>query len=157
VIFSENGHTRQGWLYHYRAKWKVTRDSAEMPDECIAAIRDFHQAAGRDFDTMPPDEPIFPGVAGPALRHQPMNLANVGKRFRLYARAAGIADTIVTHSLRHENAWTRYQLNGFDILDVRDALGHKNISMTMTYIEKRKRRQHGDPIASVIAGKFARR
>lgn len=157
VVFMENGRARQGWLYHYKAKWHVNRESAEMPAECMDAIRTFHEFAGRDFATMSPEQPLFPGITGPAKVDQPMNLNGVDRRFRQYARAAGIAENVVVHALRRENAWCRYQENGHDILDVRDALGHKNVAMTTRYIEKRKRRQRGDPVASRLAAKFARR
>lgn len=151
--FKENG--KWIWMYYYLPKGRTTKDNAEMPPACMDAIRAYHAAAGLDFDTLPEDHPIFFGVYWQHKR-QPYSLSNVDIRFRFYARLAGIADNVVVHSLRHEHAWRRYNRNGHDILEVKNALGHKDVQMTLRYIERRKRRRQADPIAAAIAAEFVR-
>lgn len=56
---------------------------------------------------------------------------NFEKRWRAAVKAAGLVD-FRFHDLRHTFAsWARQ--NGADIADVKDALGHSDISMTMRY------------------------
>lgn len=56
---------------------------------------------------------------------------NFEKRWRAAVKAAGL-DDLRFHDLRHTFAsWARQ--NGADIADVKDALGHSDISMTMRY------------------------
>lgn len=158
AIFYEEGKPRHGWMYQYLPKWRLRKERAEMPSACIEVIRSYHLAAGCNFDDMRPFQPIFfsifAGAMAPMEQAKPIGLSVVDRRFRIYARAAGIPDNIVVHSLRHEHAWTRYNLNGHDILDVKNALGHTNVQTTLGYIEKRKRRVAGDPIASMLAAKL---
>lgn len=146
---------RKGWRYHFLAKWRTEKESAEMHQSAIDAIVEFHAAAGRDFYTMAPDEPLFPGILGRALHGQPMALNWATSLFRNYAKKAGIPPGIVTHSLRHEHAWNRFLLNGHNIIDVRNALGHKDVRTTMRYLERRQRKAAGDPFAGLVAAKFA--
>lgn len=154
--FVENGQKREGWRFHFRAKRRVSREAAELPPRCLTAIKEFHQAVGLDFDTMEPDHPIFFGLSGPADRTKPLNLNTVDRRFRKYATIAGIAENIVTHSLRWENSWQRYCESGNDILAVQEALGWRSVTQAVHYIRRRKRQQVGDPIASRLEAKFAK-
>lgn len=153
--FKERGKTQWRWMYYYQPKGRTSKEHAEMPPACMDAIRAFHKAAGLDFDTLPEDHPIFFSTRWQP-RRQPYSLSNVDIRFRFYARKAGIADNVVVHSLRHEHAWRRYNRNGHDILEVKNALDHKDVQMTLHYIERRKRRRQSDPIAAAIAAEFVR-
>lgn len=155
MTFLEQGRTRVGWTYQYLGKHRVTKETAEMPSVCVEAIRQFHAAYGLDFDTEPPEQPLFFGVAGPAKSDQPMALSSVNYRFEIYARAAGISEDTVVHSLRYEYAWQRYQENGHDALEVQDAVGWKSIEQTLHYIKRRKRKQRGDPMAEKMSARFA--
>lgn len=157
VFLVENGIRREGWIFSFKPKGRITNERAEMPEECMQAIRAFHGAAGRDFETMPPEQPIFPPTTGSTKTHQPVNENQIDRRFRAYARAAGIAENVVVHSIRGEHAFIRFEENGHNILDVRDALNHKDVHITMQYIEKRKRRKTGDPVASRIAARYAQK
>jgi integrase len=155
TTFTEDGCKRTGWRYWFRAKWRVTRESAEMPLVVIEAIRRFHTSAGLDFDTMPPETPLFFGVTGPADRTKPLNLADVDRRFRKYARAAGIGDNIVLHSLRWENTWQRLQATGNNWDKVMEEMGWHSIELVARYARRRRRKEAGDPTASKVAAKFA--
>jgi integrase len=156
AVFIEDGKPpRPGWLYWWRGKRRLGKDDcAEIPEICLAALREFHAAAGRDFDTMPADQPLFPGIAGPADGKTPMSLSNVDRRWRQYARAAGLPDNKVVHSLRHASGWARYTLNGRDLLRVQADLRHSDVKTTMKYLNKYKRLQEGDQVAPALAEKF---
>lgn len=142
----------RGWRFHFRGKWRVTQEYAEMPQTVVDAIIDFHRAAGRDFATMGPNEPLFPAAIGIARR--PISLNLVATIFRKYARAAGIPDSAVPHSLRWENAWQRYLASNKDIMLVQDQMGWKSIEQAAHYIRRRKRKHAGDPTAAALAAKF---
>lgn len=155
VVFREDGQSRPGWLYWFRGKFHRAKDDcAEIPEIVIEDLRAFHKAAGRDFDAMPADTPLFPGVTGPAKTNQPMNVNAVDLRFRKYARAAGLPDNLVVHSLRHASAWARYESNGRDAMKVRDDLRHASLVTTQRYLARRQKRQHGDPTVAALAAKF---
>jgi site-specific recombinase XerD len=143
---------RRGWLYHFHAKWRVTKESAEMPQTVISALIDFHQAAGRNFATMPPETPLFPGLL--LIARQPLPLNGVDIRFRIYARRAGIADSIVVHSLRWENAYQRYLANGNDLIKTQEEMGWRSAEQAIHYIRRRRRKQGGDLTAAKLAAKF---
>ena len=145
---------RKGWRFHFVAKWRTERESAEMSQSVIDAIIEFHKAAGRDFMTMPPETPIFPGIHGVVKQNKPMDVQWCTNLFRGYAKKAGISPNIVTHSLRHENAWQRYIESGYNILAVQEALGWRDIKTAMAYIARKKKRLAGDPIADKLAAKF---
>lgn len=155
ATFTEDGRSRIGWRYWFRAKWRVTRESAEMPLVVIEAIRRFHDAAGLDFETMPPETPLFFGLTGPTDRTKPLSLADVDRRFRKYAREAGIADNVVMHSLRWENAYQRSLANNNDLIKVMEELGWRNVEQVVHYVRRRRRKLAGDPTASKVAAKFA--
>jgi integrase len=146
----ENG--RRGWIYHFRGKWRVTKESAEMDQSIIDALIAFHKAAGRDFVTMGPEVPLFPATIG--FARNPMSLNYVAVRFRVYAQAAGIAEGIVPHSLRWENAYQRYLSSNNDILQVQEQMGWRSIEQAAHYIRRRKRKNAGDPTAAALAAKF---
>jgi integrase len=154
-FMTDDGQMRKGWRFHFRAKWRVTRESAEMDVTIIEALKDFHQAAERNFTTMDPNQPLFPGICGPANHHKPMKLDNADKRFRIYARAAGIDEQIVLHSFRWENAYQRALANGNNLIKVADELGWKSVDQAVHYIRRRKKKLAGDPTSAAIAAKFA--
>jgi integrase len=156
VSLLKDGALRRGWLFWYRGKWRTERESAEMPEECMEAIREFHAAAGRDIETMDANEPLFPGVAGDAIRTQPMALAHVGARFRKIARRAGLPDRLVPHSLRWGNSYQRYLANGKDLMKVVEELGWKSVEQAAHYVRMTARKEQGDQTAGKIAAKFRR-
>lgn len=69
--------------------------------------------------------------AMPERKGRVFDTKNFEKRWRSAVKAAGLAD-FRFHDLRHTFAsWARQ--SGADIADVKDALGHSDISMTMRY------------------------
>lgn len=150
---SEFDGGRRGWRFHFRGKWRVTKESAEMPQAVVNALIDFHSFAGRDFMTMLPHEPLFPGTNGPN-KPNPMPLTHVSVRFRIYARAAGIGDNVVAHSLRWENAYQRFLANGHDLLKVQEEMGWSSIQQCAHYVRRRRRKIAGDPTAAAVSAKF---
>jgi integrase len=153
--FIENGHRRTGWTYQFLGKQRVERETAEMPLNCIEEIRQFHMACGLDFETEPPEHPLFFGISGKPKKGQPLSLALIDHHFKKYAKAAAISESVVVHSLRYEYAWTRYQENGCNIVEVQEAVGWQSIEQTLHYIKRRKRKQMGDPLASKMSARFA--
>jgi integrase len=67
----------------------------------------------------------------PEEKGKVFDTTNFEKRWRAATKAAGLID-FRFHDLRHTFAsWARQ--SGADIADVKDALGHSDISMTMRY------------------------
>jgi len=149
--FFEHGQEHQGWLYRYTGKTNTTPLEAEMPQEIMDAIRDYREAKG-DWGQMRPSDPVF---ASP-MTNEPLHLNFVSTRFKRYVKKAGLAENVVLHSLRHENAWQRYQENGHDVLKVQEDIGWKSAEQAIHYIQRRKRKLAGDSTASALARKFAR-
>lgn len=143
---------KKGWRFWFRAKKRTTREYAEMPPKVMGAIIAYHQAAGRDFATMPEDQALFPGTE---TRRKPMALANVSAIFRQYARAAGVPENAVPHSLRWENAYQRYLANGNDLIKTQEEMGWRTVEQAAHYIRRKKRKNAGDASANSIADKFA--
>jgi site-specific recombinase XerD len=143
---------KKGWRFWFRGKKRQTRECTEMPAACMSAIMDYHQAAGRDFDTMDADQALFPGTE---TRKRPLTLSSVDVIFRQCARAAGISEQVVIHSLRWENAYQRYLANDHDLLKTQEQMGWATIEQAAHYIRRKKRKNAGDVTANSIAEKFA--
>jgi integrase/recombinase XerD len=71
---------------------------------------------------------LFPSRDGA----NPVNQHVLGRTFRAAARAAGIAQPVTAHALRHSYA-TRLLEHGVDTRIVQILLGHANISTTAVY------------------------
>lgn len=160
VMLTENGQLRQGWIYAFKGKGHATKDDvAELPVAGMDALIAYHAAVGRDFLTLPPEFPLFPGGPPhgitPSATSRPIHVNHVNRRFRRYRKMAGLPNNLCVHSLRREYAWTRYTLNGHDILDIQKALRHRSVLTTMIYVEGRKRRGEGDPLATSISNAFS--
>lgn len=162
VVFLDapGGRPRVGHIYHFQGKGHLSKDdAAEWPDACMKALQDYLELAGK-WDKMEPDDPLFVrhhgfGNALNTWPKEPVHYQTIDHRFRKHARAAGLPENIVCHSLRHESAWQRYCANGHDILRVKDDLRHTNIATTMRYVERRKRKTQGDSTAAILAAQFA--
>lgn len=145
---------RRGHLYVYKAKGRIESDTAEMPETAWNAIKEYLIADDDRWSRMQPESPIFRGH-----REKHALNRNVPTRmFKRYARRAGLPENVCLHSLRHYAAWEMYNANGHDIIGVAEFLGHRNtsIAQTMEYINMRKKRAQGNPLASSIAQKYAR-
>lgn len=156
VTFMENGRSRQGYLYHFKGKGKLSKDDAdEWPAPVMQALQEYLEMAGK-WNNMQPEDPLFPGLTGDAISGQAISPDYLNQIFRKYRKKAGLPENIVIHSFRHEHAWARYCENGHDIIAVRDALRHTSVSTTLLYIQKKKRRITGDPVSTTLAQKFSR-
>lgn len=73
------------------------------------------------------DGPVFTGAKG-----APLNRTYVSKRFKHYARLAGLDEGIRFHSQRHTYAsWLA--MEGVDIMKIQMLMGHGSITMTQRY------------------------
>ncbi|MFH0990019.1 MAG: tyrosine-type recombinase/integrase [bacterium] len=54
------------------------------------------------------------------------------KGFKRYAKKAGLPENVHLHCLRHTNAFI-HRKAGAELMDIKDALGHKDIETTMVY------------------------
>jgi integrase len=72
-------------------------------------------------------EYVFLGQRGKKL-----NSGWVSRRFKTYAREAGLSERVHFHSLRHTFASWLVQ-NNVPILNVKEILGHRNIATTLVY------------------------
>ncbi len=80
-----------------------------------------------------PSDPVFPSARDPAKPIGTRSLLRVIKRA---AAAAGLADKVSTHWLRHSHASHALD-NGAPLHLVRDTLGHASISTTDRYLHAR--------------------
>jgi integrase len=80
---------------------------------------------------------LFPGRAGDA----PMSGGEIHRRFHIYAAAAGLPkDRSHPHSLRHA-VGVHLANAGWDVSDVQDWLGHRDISSTLIYFRITNKRR----------------
>lgn len=88
-------------------------------------------------------------------RWQPMSTAAIAERFRLYANAAGLpADRRHVHCLRH--AIAVHLLNAsWDLLDVKEWLGHSSVTSTLVYARVTNRRRDQKYELALASGELA--
>lgn len=75
------------------------------------------------------EDPEAPGQ----MRRHHVHADTFAKNFKVAARRAGITRRVTSHSLRHSFA-TQFLLNGGNIRDLSELLGHTNIETTMVYL-----------------------
>ncbi|MDR8392963.1 tyrosine-type recombinase/integrase [Aliifodinibius sp. S!AR15-10] len=77
---------------------------------------------------------VFPSPKSNSKLEIPMTGDNVSKRFKFYAtEEADLKDTINFHGLRHSCA-TFLLRNGFNVIEVKNMLGHKSLEVTNRYV-----------------------
>lgn len=147
VVFAKN---RPGYIYTFKGKGRIATEQSELPVPAFDAIKEYLIADGR-WDNMRADSAIFPG----RKRGATLNLDYISCVFKAYAREAGLPDECCLHSIRHYAAWELYQFNGHDIVAVQKHLGHLSIEQTLEYLERRERREQGNPVVAQLATRYA--
>jgi site-specific recombinase XerD len=101
------------------------------------------------FNGYPESGLVFPSPQSTNKLEIQLEPNNVSRVFKKYAKKAGLKSSISFHSLRHSNATYRLK-EGYDVLVVKEELGHKSIEVTNRYVhlvsndrkEKAKQRGH---------------
>lgn len=136
TIIEEDGHRRNGWIYHFYGKGHEgdQPDTAELPEPAREAIWRYLETSGR-MRTIRPEDPLF--VATDERRHtpdlHPLNSNTIAKSMKRYARLAGLDSRYSLHSWRHTSAQIRYAA-GEDIRSLQRLLRHSNIATTDIYL-----------------------
>lgn len=141
------GKQYEAWVYHWRGKGHVdVDDCAELPQDAVAAIKEYLEADDR-WGKMLPADPIFPGdpPTDPISKHR------VSMLFSIYRKAACIEGRGASHRLRHTAGRARYE-ETHDIEEVQTFLRHKNIATTVIYVQSGKRQ--ADTVAPRLHGRF---
>ncbi len=102
----------------------------------VKALKDYFENA-RSFLADPDDQAVFVNVNGSRMTRQ-----GLWKILKSYAEAAGIRKTITPHTLRHSFAM-HLLANGADVNDIKEILGHADLSSMNVYTEYLKSRKNG--------------
>lgn len=98
------------------------------------ALLDYLQAAGR-LDEMAPESPLWTSHDRANVHpNEALTSHAVSKRFKRYARAAGLP-SFHMHQTRHTFARWVGESTG-SIVETQDALGHKNAATTRVYVRR---------------------
>lgn len=154
TIFVEDGRTRPGWIAHFKGKGHLSRDDTQEFHAIIMdALQAFFESMGK-WGHMQPDQPLFPATRSWKTPNVPIDLRHINRRFAVYARRAGLPDTVCVHSFRGKSAWDRYQANGGKILEVQADMRHSSVQVTLGYLEPYQRRQKADTTMAALAAKY---
>ena len=93
----------------------------------VRELDDYLRNARNYFVSDPDESALFVNVNGERMTRQ-----GFWKLLKNYADSAGISKSITPHTLRHSFA-THLLENGADIHDIKDILGHADISSTQVY------------------------
>lgn len=105
--------------------------------KAVDALDSYIRKSRSYFVTDPLEEALFVNVNGERMTRQ-----GFWKLLKSYAEQSGISKTITPHTLRHSFA-THLLQNGADIHDIKDILGHADISSTQVYSDFIKRKISG--------------
>lgn len=103
----------------------------------------------RKFNGNPQRGLVFPSPRSTKRIEIKLEPNNVSRVFKKHAKKAKLKSTINFHGLRHSNATYRLR-EGYDVIVVKDELGHRSIEVTNRYVhlvskdrkEKAKQRGH---------------
>ena len=102
--------------------------------KAVRAIDDYISKSRMYFVADEGENALFVNTNGERMTRQ-----GLWKIIKIYAEKAGIKKSITPHTLRHSFA-THLLENGADIRDVKDILGHSDISSTAVYSDYLKSR-----------------
>lgn len=117
-------------VYRFKAKWGVIRDT-------IIEYRLYNKLkAYADRYNILPEEYLFHPIARNPLNNRKDKAVSVsfyGTEIKKYAARAGISKDLKTHSFR-SGFITDLHLDGYDIQEIKDAVGHASIIQTSAYV-----------------------
>ncbi len=102
--------------------------------KAVKVLDDYIKTSRPYFVSDDEETALFVNVTGERMTRQ-----GFWKLLKTYACRAGISKTITPHTLRHSFA-THLLQNGADIHDIKDILGHSDISSTQVYTDFIKRK-----------------
>lgn len=76
---------------------------------------------------------VFPSPKSNSKREIALTGGTVSRRFKFYVKKSKLKNTIHFHSLRHSCA-TFLLRNGFNVIEVKNMLGHKSLDVTNKYV-----------------------
>ena len=100
----------------------------------VKAVGEYISHSRTYYVSNPDEQSLFVNTSGDRMTRQ-----GFWKLLKLYANEAGIDKSITPHTLRHSFA-THLLENGADINDIKDILGHADISSTNVYSDFLKSR-----------------
>ena len=115
-------------------KCRNAKDSAKnrmilLYPSAVKAVGEYISNSRSYFVSDPGEGSLFVNTSGQRMTRQ-----GFWKLLKLYASMAGISKSITPHTLRHSFA-THLLENGADINDIKEILGHADISSTNVYSE----------------------
>lgn len=126
----------------------------ELPQDIWKDIQKYLVLSGRPWESLKDDDYIFVAISNAASRfpsmkkrnytkqNQPLSMRTVGCLLKKYARRADLDwHKIHVHTLRHTCADMMLE-TGFDIRDVQERLGHKNLNTTQIYMTQKNHKKN---------------
>ena len=129
-------------FYRWSGKGK-TDELVEVPEALWQLLQAYIAASGGRSGS----DYIFLNEIGAG----PISESLVSHNIKKYVKAAGIDGNVRVHDLRHTAAFLR-RLDGADVEEVRDFLGHESLNTTQIYLHKivKKANDRGKSICSLI-------
>ena len=137
-------------LYYQGKGHKEKAEFVKLSEPVLKSIQRYLESRGAD---PAPNEPLFASVAHRNAGER-LTTRSISRIVKGALRAAGLeSDRLTAHSLRHTAANLAIR-NGAPLREVQQLLGHKNINITMIYLEQIKRTENTstDRITAAIFG-----
>ncbi|MBO7716039.1 MAG: tyrosine-type recombinase/integrase [Methanobrevibacter sp.] len=137
-------------LYYQGKGHEEKAEFVKLSEPVLKAIQRYLQSRGAE---PAPNEPLFASVAHRNAGKR-MTTRSISRIIKNALKAAGLeSDRLTAHSLRHTAANLAIK-NGAPLREVQQLLGHKNINITMIYLEQIKRTENTstDRITAAIFG-----
>ena len=137
-------------LYYQGKGHKEKAEFVKLSEPVLKAIQRYLETRGAE---PAPHEPLFASVAHRNAGKR-LTTRSISRIVKEALKAAGLeSDRLTAHSLRHTAANLAIR-NGAPLREVQQLLGHKNINITMIYLEQIKRTENTstDRITAAIFG-----